>query len=163
VKRIDEELDSLNDKFNQIKIHFKNEILNNQFGFQDFFAHNIYKQELKDGIISKYPSQYFEFDSVDVSEDLIWGQYDFFAVIDEWTEEAPRLKFLNIGNYLLFFKSIYFQEYELSVKAINIRSGLTIDEVKAEFYCLDRKQYFEEDWSSIENYLKVKGAILVGV
>jgi len=162
VKRIDRELYTLNDKFDKIETRFKAKILSNQFAFQDFFAHNIYKQELKNGTISKYPNLYFETEPVKISEELLWGKYEYFAIINEWENEAPKLKFLNIGNYLLFFKAVYFSKHELSLQVIKTKDRMTIDVMKENYEKLDQKQELSEDWSSIENYLIVKGLHFLG-
>lgn len=153
--KIDSKLKLLNERFDEMAIEIKTELLKNQFAWQDSFAKSIYKHEVKDGTVNLYPKSYIEADNVQIDDHKLWNEIEFYGIISEWSNEVPKLKFTSIGNYILFFKSVFHQEYQLSIKSININQRLSSEEMKIKMKELNHQKI--ENWESLEKYFYLKG------
>ena len=159
MEKIDSELKTLNERFNKMGIETKTELLKNQYAWQDFFAQSIYKHEVKDGTVNLYPKAYIEADNVKIDENKLWNEIEFYGVISEWSNEVPKLKFTSIGNYIIFFKSIFCQEYNLGIESISVKQRLNSKEMKIKMKELNHQNF--GNWLSLEKYFYMKGIEII--
>lgn len=138
-------------------IDHKKELLKNQFAWQDFFAKSIYKQNLKDKTVNLYPESYTQIEDVKIDKNKLWVQNEFYGVIGEWFNEIPKLKFMSIGNYLLFVKSIFCKEYQIGIESINSKRRPSSEEMKIKMNQLSIQDQDLDAWKAIEKYFYIKG------
>lgn len=80
--RIDSELEALDKRFDEMGKENEGKLLKNEFTYEDFFARRIYKQELKDGTIDRYPKTYHELEFVEIKESELWEGNEFHAMMN---------------------------------------------------------------------------------
>ncbi|THU34952.1 hypothetical protein FAM09_23470 [Niastella caeni] len=96
---------ALRNQFHQLNEIDAKEIMAFQFPWHDQFAQSIYRSEVKDGTIKLYYNQKA------IDQDELWRKRKFTSIIAEWEDYTPKLVFNSIGEYLLFYKSIFQLKY----------------------------------------------------
>lgn len=156
--KIISDLKILEERFNELDEQQSEQLLGSQFRWEDHFTQNIYKQELKDGIIKLYiPENLFLLNEID--ESLLWTPNEFFSIINQWSNEVPKFKFNSIGAYLLFFKSIYFKDFSNAKKSIEIKTDIDLNLLKTNYINLSGNN--RKGWKRLEKYFFTIGLEIV--
>ena len=132
---------TLKNQFLKVKEVDAKAILDLQFAWQDQFAQSIFKHEIKDGTIT------IPYEQMVVDWNEMWRERIFKRVIAEWENQTPILQFNSIGQYLLFYKSIFHVNGPLAIKII---SKEYIQDIEGAY-----RNYPNEnpEWKNIESFL----------